>query len=120
MDNVIKTRHEDRRYKDCQCCICKKVQECTPDNDFYTTENHGDDLVCEQCFWEYEQTMTNEDRDKAIKVLDMIVDDMENDAKEFDGKLFNGKTVAAYFGNQGAAIAALAKSIKEIYGTLNE
>ena len=51
--------------------------------------------------------------EKAIKVLDMIQDDMANDAKAFDGQPFNGKTVATYFGNQGAAIAALARIIKE-------
>ena len=52
--------------------------------------------------------------DKRIKVLSMIADDMKNDAKNFDGKQFNGKTVAEYFGNQGAAIAALANIIKSI------
>jgi len=52
--------------------------------------------------------------DKRIKVLEMIAEDMENDARNFDGKLFNGKTVAEYFGNQGAAISALADIIKSI------
>lgn len=52
--------------------------------------------------------------DKRIKVLDMIAEDMKNDAKNFDGCLFNGKTVAEYFGNQGAAIAALANVVKSI------
>ena len=51
---------------------------------------------------------------KEIEVLGMIADDMKNDTKEFDGKPFNGKTVATYFGNQGAAIAALANIIKSI------
>ena len=51
---------------------------------------------------------------KEIEVLGIIADDMKNDAKEFDGKPFNGKTVATYFGNQGAAIAALANIIKSI------
>ena len=50
--------------------------------------------------------------DKRIKVLNMIAKDMENDAKEFDGKPFNGKTVATYFGNQGAAIATIANIVK--------
>ncbi len=44
-----------------------------------------------------------------IEILRMIAEDMKSDAKNFDGKPFNGKTVAEYFGNQGAAIAALAK-----------
>jgi len=50
---------------------------------------------------------------EKIKVLEMIAKDMKNDAKNFDGRPFNGKTVAEYFGNQGAAIAALADMIKE-------
>jgi len=48
------------------------------------------------------------DIDKKIRVLKMIVEDMKNDAKNFDGRPFNGRTVSEYFGNQGAAIAALA------------
>ena len=50
--------------------------------------------------------------EQKINVLEMIAKDMENDAKAFDGRPFNGKTVAEYFGNQGAAIAALANIIK--------
>jgi len=49
-----------------------------------------------------------------IEVLGMVANDMKNDAKNFDGKPFNGKTVAEYFGNQGAAISALANIIKTI------
>ncbi len=60
-------------------------------------------------------------KDKAIKALEMIAADMKNDTKEFDGKPFDGETVAEYFGNQGAAIAALANIIKLILnGELNE
>jgi len=51
---------------------------------------------------------------RTLEVLATIQKDMENDAKEFDGKLFNGKTVAEYFGNQGAAIAALARIVASI------
>ncbi len=51
---------------------------------------------------------------KRIKVLEMIARDMQKDAMEFDGRPFNGKTVAEYFGNHGAAIAALADIIKSI------
>lgn len=47
-------------------------------------------------------------------VLNTIAEDMKNDAKNFDGKLFNGRTVAEYFGNQGAAIASLAKILKTV------
>jgi len=49
-----------------------------------------------------------------IRVLKMITDDMKKDAENFDGKPFTGKTVAEYFGNQGAAIAALANIMRSI------
>ena len=49
-----------------------------------------------------------------IQILEQIAEDMKNDAKEFDGKPFNGKTVATYFGYQGAAISALANIVKSI------
>lgn len=52
--------------------------------------------------------------DKRIKVLKLVAEDMKNDAKNFDGKPFTGKIVAEYFGNQGAAISALAKVIQSI------
>lgn len=52
--------------------------------------------------------------DRKIEVLKMIAADMESDAASFDGKLFNGETVAEYFGNQGAAIAALANIVQSI------
>jgi hypothetical protein len=51
---------------------------------------------------------------EMIKVLDMIADDMKNDAANFDGQSFNGKVVATYFGYHGAAITALAKITKLI------
>jgi hypothetical protein len=54
------------------------------------------------------------DNKKILEVLEMIMKDTQNDAKQFDGRPFNGRTVAEYFGNQGAAIAALANIIKSI------
>lgn len=57
---------------------------------------------------------------KAINILETIAKDMESDAANFDGKPFNGKTVAEYFGNQGAAIAALADIVKLILMTMDE
>lgn len=54
------------------------------------------------------------ENNERSKVLEMIVEDMKKDAKNFDGLPFNGKTVAEYFGNQGAAIAALADIVKSI------
>ena len=53
-------------------------------------------------------------KDKIIKVMQMVAEDVENDAKNFDGKEFNGKNVAEYFGNHGAAIKALADAVKAI------
>jgi len=44
----------------------------------------------------------------------MIAEDMKNDAKNFDGRPFDGRTVAEYFGNQGAAIASLSKIVQSI------
>ena len=44
----------------------------------------------------------------------MIAQDQADDAKNFEGQPFTGRTVAEYFGNQGAAIAALAKIIKKL------
>ena len=52
--------------------------------------------------------------DKRIKLLEMIAEDMENDAAAFDGKPFTGETVGEYNGNQGAAIAALAYIVKTL------
>lgn len=47
-----------------------------------------------------------------IKILELIAEDMKNDAARFDGQPFTGKTVGEYFGYHGAAIAALAEIIK--------
>lgn len=58
--------------------------------------------------------------DTVVRRLEMIAKDMEKDAREFDGRPFNGKTVAEYFGNQGAAIAALANTIKSMLTNENE
>ena len=52
--------------------------------------------------------------EKIAAVLHEIADDMEADAKAFDGRPFNGRTVAEYFGNQGAAIRAIALALKAV------
>lgn len=54
-------------------------------------------------------------KQRALEICTDISEDMANDASHFDGKPFNGRTVAEYLGNQGAAIAALAKLIAELY-----
>ena len=53
-------------------------------------------------------------KEKIIKILETIAQDMEDDAKNFDGRPFTGRTVAEYCGNQGAAIAVLANIVKSI------
>jgi len=58
--------------------------------------------------------MTPEKKNKIIEVMRMVANDMENDARDFDGQPFTGKTVGAYFGNHGAAIAAVAKSLMQV------
>ncbi len=58
--------------------------------------------------------MTKHELKYAIKVCKTIDSDMETDARDFDGKPFNGKVVAEYFGNQGAAISALANLIERL------
>lgn len=49
---------------------------------------------------------------RARQVCEEIAKDMADDATNFDGKPFTGRTVAEYFGNHGAAIAALAGIVK--------
>jgi len=51
-------------------------------------------------------------KERVLNVLDMIADDMKNDAAEFEGKSFSGAVVGEYFGNIGAAVASLAKIVK--------
>ncbi len=58
--------------------------------------------------------MDKKDKEKAIKILDMVSEDAKNDATNFDGQEFNGKTVGTYFGNHGASISTLAKIVKGI------
>ena len=58
--------------------------------------------------------MNEDKRKRLIKCMRMVAKDVEQDAENFDGKEFNGKNVAEYFGNQGAAIKAVANTLKEI------
>lgn len=48
------------------------------------------------------------------EVVKQIAEDMKADAIAFEGRPFDGRTVAEYFGNQGAAIAALARIVGEL------
>ena len=58
--------------------------------------------------------MQGEIKNKTLRILEKISEDMRNDAKEFDGKPFNGKTVAQYFAYQGAAIHALTNILRQV------
>lgn len=58
--------------------------------------------------------MSKDECDKIKWALKEIADDMQRDASEFDGKPFNGRTVAEYFGNQCAVIAALAAIVSRL------
>lgn len=51
---------------------------------------------------------------RIIEVMKEVAKDVEKDAADFDGRPFDGKTVAAYMGNHGAAIQAIAKAVVEI------
>lgn len=54
------------------------------------------------------------DIEKAIKVLDLIIEDCETDVEEFDGREFNGKTLGELHGILEAKIQAIAKAVKVI------
>lgn len=49
---------------------------------------------------------------KDIKILEMIIQDMEDDVKDFEGKPFTGKTLGELHGNLCATVQALAKIMK--------
>ena len=50
--HIVTSSKEDRCWKYCLCCICGTVEMCTPSFDYYTTKDHGEALVCENCFRE--------------------------------------------------------------------
>ena len=51
--HVVTSCHEERKNRKCLCCVCGEIHKCTPSFDFYTTDDHGEALVCERCFHEY-------------------------------------------------------------------
>ena len=51
--HIVSTKDEERCYKMCHCCECGCVERCTPSGDFYSTKDHGDDLLCRRCFASY-------------------------------------------------------------------
>ncbi len=56
--------------------------------------------------------MKNKQRKAIIAALTLIEKDMEKDITELTTKPFNGETVAVMFGQQAAAITALASLLK--------
>lgn len=58
--------------------------------------------------------MKEDKKKKIIEVMQMVMDDVKNDATNFDGQPFTGKTMAEYMGNHGAAIKAVAEAVKAI------
>ena len=50
---------------------------------------------------------------EAFRILKLIAEDMQEDARRFEGQPFNGKTVATYLGNLGAGVAAIADILAE-------
>ena len=49
-----------------------------------------------------------------IKVLELIIDDMENDTKDREGIESNGQNIAITLGQQAAAITVIASIVKTI------
>ena len=54
------------------------------------------------------------DLQRIQEVMQEIADDMQRDAYGLDGKPFTGKTVAEQFGNNCAAIRAVALAVKRL------
>jgi len=50
----------------------------------------------------------------ARQICQEIAADMQADARAFEGRPFDGRTVAEYFGHQGAAIAGLARIVETL------
>ncbi|MCP4607718.1 MAG: hypothetical protein GY845_03235 [Planctomycetes bacterium] len=57
--------------------------------------------------------MNQKDKEQAIKILNFISNQIEQDVKEYSEKEFNAHSVGALFGKQNAMIGALAEILKE-------
>jgi hypothetical protein len=65
---VITNKFQDRGFKPCKCCVCNQIAVCTPNFDFYDTEDHGDGIVCEECFRDYtREIVLKERKEKEMK-----------------------------------------------------
>jgi hypothetical protein len=54
------------------------------------------------------------DKEKMLKVLKMVKQDVKDDAHGFEGQFFNGENVGNYFGNHGEAIVAVAEIVQKL------
>ena len=51
-------------------------------------------------------------RESLIETLDIIIEDMKNDAASMDKAPFDGRTVGEYFGKTMAGVAGVANLLK--------
>lgn len=80
----------DRGYKLCRCDDCGEESICTPENDFYTTENNDNGpLKCERCFGRY---MHNYEASyNEMEVSYALGSKSHINWHHIDGPMFNGK-----------------------------
>ena len=48
-EEVVTRDGPDRRYRLCFCSVCREVQRCVPENDFYEVDG-SPSLMCSGCF----------------------------------------------------------------------
>lgn len=58
--------------------------------------------------------MKPEKKKEAIRILDMVAEDMENDVRYYEGKPFTGRNVSEFFGKIAAAVKAVATVMREM------
>jgi hypothetical protein len=58
--------------------------------------------------------LSRADLRKMQHICGLIATDMKDDSVRFEGQPFTGKTVAAYLGNLGAAVASLANMLHQL------
>lgn len=52
--------------------------------------------------------------ERIASIMQCVADDMQKDAYSLDGMPFDGRTVATQFGNNCAAIHAIALAVKQL------
>ncbi len=116
---------------DVEICTPKVFYNClftlTDEEEIFTFMDMNDEEIYTKILEEYgiqgnyiegreafEEQEDKHEYEKMLKRLIMIAEDMEQDAKDLAGKPFNGRTIGKYFGYQGAAIAALANTLRSL------